>query len=128
MKTFVRLFVSSAGFGFVIAVAYWFIAHQEAAGTALLGVMMGALIFSAGYALVAERHADLEGDDPARTAKQAAGDTLGIFTTGSSWPILIALCALALLLGVLWSPFLAVLALAALLLCLWRLGAESART
>jgi Cytochrome c oxidase subunit IV len=128
MKSFVGLFGIAALFGLAIAVAYWFIAHQEGAGTALLGFMFAALAFAAGYAVLAERDADLEGDDPCKTSEEVAGEELGIFTTQSPWPILIAVCTLALLTGALWSPLLAIAGLLGMLLCFWRLGAESART
>lgn len=122
------LFAIAAAFGAAIAVAYWFVAHEEATGTALLGVMAAALAFAAGYAVVAERDADLEGDDPNETTLRVTGEELGIFTTNSPWPILIALCTLALLTGALWSPLLGLAGLVGMLLCFWRLGAESARS
>ena len=128
MRVFVWLFVSAALFGVAIAVAYWFIAHREAAGTALLGIMAAALAFTAGYAIVAERDARLEGDDPAESNEAVAGEDLGVFTIRTAYPVLIALCTLALLTGMIWSPLLGVAGLVGLLLCLWRLGAESART
>ncbi|HYL27949.1 MAG TPA: cytochrome c oxidase subunit 4 [Candidatus Nitrosotalea sp.] len=127
MKSFVGLFGVAALFGLAIAVTYWFVGHEEGAGTALLGIMFAALAFAAGYAMIAERSADLEGDDPSATSETAAGEELGIFTTHSPYPILIAVCTLALLTGALWSPLLAVAALVGMLLCFWRLGAESAR-
>lgn len=128
MKTFVALFGISAAFGCAIAVAYFLVAHEEGAGTALLGFMTAALSFTALYAIVAERHADLDGDDPQQRSDGAAGEDLGIFTTESAYPILIAVCALALLTGILWSPLLAVAGTIGMVLCLWRLGAESARS
>ncbi|HEX3672376.1 MAG TPA: cytochrome c oxidase subunit 4 [Candidatus Cybelea sp.] len=128
MKTFVALFGTSAAFGCAIAVAYFFVAHEEGAGTALLGFMAAALCFTALYAVVAERDADLEGDDPRETGADVAGEDLGIFTSESAYPILIAVCTLALLTGMLWSPLLGIAGLIGMLLCLWRLGAESARS
>ncbi|HET6274622.1 MAG TPA: cytochrome c oxidase subunit 4 [Candidatus Cybelea sp.] len=128
MKTFVGLFAIVAAFGFVIAITYWFVAHEEAAGTALLAIMGAALTFAAGYALLAERDARLEGDDPSETNEQVAGEVLDVFTTASPWPIVIAFCTLALLAGLLWSPVLAIAGLIGMILCFWRLGAESART
>ncbi|HEY6487317.1 MAG TPA: cytochrome c oxidase subunit 4 [Candidatus Cybelea sp.] len=128
MKAFVGLFAIAAAFGAAIAVAYWFVAHEEATGTALLGIMAAALAFAAGYAVVAERDAQLEGDDPSETTQRVSGEDLGIFTTNSPWPILIALCTLALLTGTLWSPLLGFAGLVGMLLCFWRLGAESARS
>ena len=127
MKSFVGLFAFAGGFGVAIALAYWFVAHEEAAGTALLGFMAAALIFAAGYAVIAERNADLEGDKPEEPMENAAGEDLGIFTKHSAWPVLVALSSLAMLVGALWSPVLGGAGLLALVLCLWRLGAESAR-
>lgn len=126
VKTFVTLFISSATFGAAIALSYWFVSH-EPTGTVLLGVMTGALLFTAGYAILGERDADLAGDAKEETPPEAAGEDLGIFTTESAWPILTAVSVLGMLVGLLWSPFLAVVGLAGLILCLWRLGAEAAR-
>lgn len=127
MKTFVGLFFSSALFGLAIVVAYWFVAHEETVGTALLAVMTAALGLTAGYAVIAERNADIDGDSPEITARDVAGEDLGIFTTESAWPILVAISATFMLVGLLWSPLLAAVGAIALILCLWRLGAESAR-
>ena len=128
MKTFVGLFAVVSGFGIVIAAVYWFVAHEEAAGSALLGMMSAALAFATAYPILAEREARLEGDDPGASTENSGGADLGVFTTESPYPILIAVCTLALLAGVLWSPLLGVFGLAGTIVCLWRLGAESART
>lgn len=127
MKTFVGLFFSSTAFGAAILIAYWFIAHQETTGSFLLGIMTAALAFAATYAVIAERNAHVDGDGEDLTPQDTAGEDLGVFTNQSAYPILVALCALFLLLGLLYSPLLAFVAIIALLLCLWRLGAESAR-
>ena len=127
MKTFVALFLSSATFGIVIATVYDLTSH-ELAGTFLLGIMAAALVFAAGYALVAERDANLDGDRKDESMGQAAGEDLGIFTTSSAWPILMAFSVLVFLIGAIWVPFLLFTGLAAMLLILWRLGAESNRT
>jgi hypothetical protein len=127
VKSFVGLFGIAAAFGAIIAVVYWFVAHEEATGTTLLGIMAAALAFAAGYAVVAERDADLEGDDPSESRESVAGEDLGIFTLRSPYPILLAFCTLAVLTGMLWSPLLGVAGLIGMLLCFWRLGAESAR-
>ena len=89
--------------------------------------MGAALAFAAVMRCLAERDAKLDGDDPSETNEQAAGEVLGVFTTDSPWPILIALCTLALFTGMLWSPLLGLRACGNVL-CFWRLGAESART
>ncbi|MBV8374756.1 MAG: cytochrome c oxidase subunit 4 [Candidatus Eremiobacteraeota bacterium] len=127
MKSFVGLFAFAALFGLVTAVAYWFVAHEEGTGTALLGFMFAALAFAAGYAVLAERDARLEGDNPNETNEQVAGEDLGIFTTATPYPILIAVSTLAVLAGAVWSPLLGVAGLIGMLLCFWRLGAESSR-
>jgi len=127
VKSFVGLFGIASLFGLAIAVTYWFVSHQEGAGTAFLGFMFASLAFATGYAVLAERDADLEGDDPDSTNEAVAGEDLGIFTTETPYPILIALSTLALLTGMLWSPLLGIAGLAGMLLCFWRLGAESSR-
>jgi hypothetical protein len=127
MRSFVGIFLVSAAFGAAIAIAYFFVAHEEGAGTALLGFMGAALSFAALYAVVAERDADLPGDYPYETSEEVTGEDLGIFTTETPYPILIAVCTLAILTGMLWSPLLGIAGLIGLLLCFWRLGAESAR-
>lgn len=126
MKTFVGLFVGSAGFGIVIAAIYFANSH-EPAGTVLLGIMATALLFAAGYAVVAERDAALAGDEGSNRSDDPAEEDLGIFTTHSAWPILIAFSVLFVLVGALWSPLVAGLAILSLGLCLWRMGEESNR-
>jgi len=126
MKTFVGLFASSAVFGAVISIIYWFSSH-EYAGTLLLGFMFCGLTFAAGYARVAERHADLAGDDPQRRHSESAGEDVGIVSKESAWPTALAFSILIFFIGLVWSDFLLIAGLVAMLLCLWRLGAESAR-
>lgn len=126
MKTFVGLFLSSAVFGAVISIVYWFSSH-EYAGTLMLGLMFMALTFASAYAVLQERRAHLAGDDKSMKHKDAAGDDLGIVTKESPWPLLFALSVLVLFIGVVWSDFLIFLGVVCMLLCLWRLGAESAR-
>lgn len=127
MKTFVLLMASSATFGSAIALVYWLVAH-EITGTLLLALLAAALLFTAGYAIVAERDASLVGDDPATSRDDASGERLGIFTARSAYPPIVGACAWALAIGVVWSPFIAAVATVGLVLALWRMGAESART
>ncbi len=126
MKTFVGLFISSAVFGIAIATIYELTSH-EMTGTFLLGIMAAALIFAAGYAIFAEREANLDGDRNDERMEQAAGEDLGIFTTSSAWPILMAFSVLVFLVGVVWVPLLLIVGLTAMLLIVWRLVAESNR-
>lgn len=127
MKTFVILFGVAALFGFVVDVIYWFSSKVEPAGTALLSVMTIALVWAALYAVVAERNARLSGDDPSKKHEDVAGEEVGIFTSASPYPILIALCVVFLLAGAVWSPLIGALALVAMIYCFWRLGRESSR-
>ena len=101
-----RLFISSAAFAIVIAVAYWLIAH-EIVGTFLLGFMAFALIFVAGYMVVAEREADLHGDRDDAKVSDGAGELVGTFTTRSPLPIWTALAVTCIGLGLVVSPTLA---------------------
>lgn len=126
MKTFVALFASSALFAAAACVIYWFASH-EFAGTMFLGFMCCALAFAAGYSMMAERDANLAGDDPQLQQKEAAGEDVGIFTKESPWPLVLALSILWTFVGLVWSDFMIFTGLAAMLLCLWRLGAESSR-
>lgn len=126
MKTFIGLFMSSAAFGAIISIVYWF-SSREYAGTLMLGFMACALAFAAGYAMIFERGSAIAGDDKELDQKEAAGEDLGIFTKESPWPILLAFSILWTFVGLIWSDFMIFTGLAAVLLCLWRLGAESAR-
>jgi hypothetical protein len=126
MRTFVGLFMSSAVFGAAISIIYWFASH-EYAGALLLGFMFCGLAFAAGYAMLAERDAEIQGDDPQRQHKEAAGEDVGIVTKESAWPTALAFSILWFFIGLVWSDFLLFTGLAAMLFCLWRLGAESAR-
>lgn len=126
MRTFIGLFLSSAAFAAVMSIIYWFASH-EYAGALLLGSMCCGLVFAAGYAMLAERSAQVEGDDPQMQHKEAAGEDVGIFTKESAWPAALALSILWFLVGLVWSDFMLFTGLAAILLCLWRLTAESAR-
>ena len=126
MKTFFGLFLSSAVFGAVASIIYWFASH-EYAGTLMLGFMACALAFAAGYALIFDRDTALPGDDPGLDQKEASGEDVGIFTKESPWPLLLAFSILWTFIGLVWSDFMIFTGLAAVLLCLWRLGAESGR-
>jgi len=127
VKSVVGLFLCSAAFGLVIALAYWWVAHGEMTGTVLLGVMTAALVFAASYALIAERNAALDGDDATMNSADSSGEDLGAFTTSSAWPILVAAGAALGLCGIPWSPLLAAAGFTIVIVCLWRMGAESAR-
>ena len=109
-----RLFISSAAFGIVLAIAYWLVAH-EIYGAFLLGFMAFALTFLAGYMIVSEREADFWGDDRDAAHPDAEGNLLGTYTIRSPLPICAALAITMLVLGVVISPTLAIVSIIAIL-------------
>ena len=113
MTVGLRMFLSSAAFSIVIAVAYWGVA-REPTGTLLLGVMAFGLSFVAGYMIVAEREAELWGDDAQADNAAAAGDIVGAYSIRSALPIGTAAALTFIGLGLI-SPTLAALAIIALL-------------
>jgi hypothetical protein len=103
-----RLFISSAVFSIVIAGAYWLLA-REPAGTMLLGFMAFALCFVAGYMIVAEREADLWGDDTRAASRDAAGEVVGTYSIRSPLPFWTALALTFVCVGLVVSPAIAAL-------------------
>jgi hypothetical protein len=121
-----RLFLSSTAFGAVIAIVYWSTTHERT-GTILLGIFGAGFLWVAGYLLVTRRRTPLDGDG-ARTPADLAGERIGIFTTASRWPILLALAATGTAVGFVLHPMLGVLSFAALLAVIWQLVRESTGT
>ena len=119
-----RLFLSSAFFGIVIALAYRLITH-DITGTLLLGSMALALSFAAGYMIFAERAADLVGDLTNAEHKDHAGESTGVFTLRSSWPITLAATSALLLLGATFNAPLAIGAFVIVLILIAHLIRES---
>jgi hypothetical protein len=113
MKVGLRLFLSSGAFAIVIATAYWLLAH-EAAGTVLLGFLAFGLSFIAAYMIVAEREADLWGDDARASSGGAAGEIVGSYSIRSPLPIASAAALACLGLGLVVSPTIAVLGIIAI--------------
>ena len=103
MKTGVRLLLSSVSFAVVIAAAYGYFTH-DIVGVIFLGMMALALIIVAGFIVIAEREAHLEGDKPDLTPLTAAGEELGTFSLESYWPITAALGTIMLISGVVFLP------------------------
>jgi cytochrome c oxidase subunit IV len=109
-----RLFLSSAAFGVTIALAYWF-TSREIVGTFMLGVMAFGLSFVAGYTIVAEREADLIGDEKNATIQSGAGELVGTYTVTSPLPLGSALAVTFVGLGIVVSPVITVLGILAVL-------------
>ena len=114
MTVGLRLFISSMTFAVTIAVAYWLVAH-EITGTFLLGFMAFALAVIAGYMLVAEREADVWGDQDDASQHDAAGQLLGTYSIRSPLPLWSAVAITCMLLGIVISPTLAALGFIAIL-------------
>lgn len=114
MTVGLRLFLSSAGFGIAIALAYWF-TSREIVGTFMLGVMAFGLSFVAGYMIVAEREADLIGDEKNATIQSGAGELVGTYTLTSPLPLGSAVAVTCIGLGIVVSPVIAVLGILAVL-------------
>ncbi|MBD5603611.1 MAG: cytochrome c oxidase subunit 4 [Candidatus Eremiobacteraeota bacterium] len=107
-----RLFISSATFAIGIALAYWF-TSREIVGTFMLGFMAFALGFVATYMIVAEREANLIGDEREATIEDGAGELVGTYTIRSPLPLAAAAAVTAIGIGIVVSPTIAILALLA---------------
>jgi hypothetical protein len=115
VKVAVTLFMSSATFTAVLAIAYWWVA-REPAGTTLLGFMTAALLVIAAYMFFAERRSDLYADKPNATMSEAAGEHVGTYVTQSRAPFWIGIAVSGLMLGLVVSPAAAGLGIIALCL------------
>jgi hypothetical protein len=89
MKISVRFLVLAGLFGIVIGIVYWYISY-EPAGTTLL-ILMGVAPMIMAY-VVWRRTAGRTFPEDENEASFAddAGDTLGHFSTGSLWPLVMA--------------------------------------
>ncbi len=108
-------------FGIFIAGVYGLTTH-DIVGVMFLGAMALALTVVAGYIVVAEREANLAGDQAETTPADVAGEELGVFTLESYWPILAAAGTALLLFGIVFVPGTSMwLALAGVALIAWTL-------
>jgi cytochrome c oxidase subunit IV len=90
MKTSIRFLVFAGLFGLLTGTAYWFVTY-EPAGTALLLMMGMAPLIIGGYFL---RHAHGRRppeDDPDAEHEATAGATVGSFSAGSVWPLVMGI-------------------------------------
>jgi cytochrome c oxidase subunit IV len=118
-----RVFLSSMTFGVAVAALYWFTTHENV-GTILLGLFGAGFAFVAAYLIVIRPKTRLDGDEQ-RAPAELAGETIGVFSLESPWPIVLACCTAALLIGVVLHPMLAAMAVIALFVTLWQLVRES---
>lgn len=89
MSATARFFLGWAIFSGLVALSYWF-ASYEAAGTVLLGFMMGAPLFVALFVFRSMRAARLPGDTADARPEELAGLRVGAFPTSSAYPIVVA--------------------------------------
>ena len=123
MTISLRMFLSSMTFGLVIAAVYWFTTHENV-GTVLLGLFGAGFAFVSGYLGVIKPKTRLDGDEQ-RAPSELAGETIGVFSLESPWPIVLACCTAGLLIGIVLHPMLAAFSLVALFVTLWQLVRES---
>jgi Cytochrome c oxidase subunit IV len=119
----IRLFVSSTSFGLVTAAIYW-ATTREYVGTVLLGLFGIGFGFVSAYLAKIRRKTRLDGDSD-RAPAELAGERIGVFSLESPWPVLLAICTAALLIGIVLHPMLALLAAICFGATLWQLVRES---
>ena len=105
MITGARVLGAAAAFLLLVAIVYWFVTY-EYAGTFLLGVMAGGLLFAAVYLAAASRGGRYPADQPDLRPEDAAGERLGAFAAASIWPIVLAGGVLVVLAGLVYGPWL----------------------
>lgn len=123
MTIALRMFLSSMTFGIVVAGLYYFTTWEKV-GTILLGLFGAGFAFVAGYTRVIQPKTRLDGDEE-RAPAEFAGETIGVFSLESPWPIVLACCTAALLVGIVLHPMLALVAFPALAVTLWQMVRES---
>ena len=117
------MFVSSMTFGLVVAAVYW-LATREDVGTILLGLFGAGFAFVSAYITVIKPKTRLDGDEQ-RAPAELAGETIGVFSLESPWPVMLACCTAGLLIGIVLHPMLAAVSVVALFVTLWQLVRES---
>jgi len=118
-----RIFISSMTFGILVAVAYWW-DTREIVGTFLLGLFAVGFGFVVAFLLSIRSKTKLDGDEQ-RAPAELAGEEIAVVSVESPWPVVLAVCATCMVVGIVLHPMLAVFALAAFLFVIWQLVRES---
>ena len=105
MKTERRVLLGAGSFAIAVAVVYWFLGYEEA-GFALLLLMGLASAFIGGYLLFRARGSARPEDDPDADHAAHAGDTVGRFSGGSIWPLVMGIGTALALQGFIYGAWL----------------------
>ena len=98
MKVSALFWAYVAAFGLVVGGIYWFLTYEDA-GTAMLLFMGAAGIVIGGYLFLKTRTVRLIEDDPNANHADAIEEEIGHFSSGSVWPIVMAVGVTLALLG-----------------------------
>jgi hypothetical protein len=90
VKTERRFLLGAGGFAVAVAIVYWFLAYEEA-GFAELLFMGLASAFIGGYLLYRAHGSRRPEDDPDAEHAAHAGETVGRFSAGSIWPLVMGI-------------------------------------
>lgn len=106
---------------------YW-IASYEPAGTAALVVTVVSLLFLAVYLAVQSRQVGLRPEDRADATLEESADEIGFFPSASVWPVTIAVAAMVIGYGLVFTQWIALPGVALLVFALAGLAVEAHRS
>lgn len=90
MKTERRFLLGAGAFAVAVAIVYWFLSYEDA-GFALLLFMGLASAFIGGYLLYRAHGSRRPEEDPDAEHADHAGETVGRFSGGSIWPLIMGI-------------------------------------
>jgi len=90
VRTEPRFLIGAGLFGAAVGVVYWFLSYEQAGTAMLLFMGLGSSFVGAYLLWKMGRVRRLEDDEDA-TMEQGAGQTVGRFSAGSIWPLIMGL-------------------------------------
>jgi len=90
VRTEPRFLIGAGLFGAMVGVVYWFLSYEQA-GTAMLLFMGLGSSFIGGYLLWKMGKVKRHEDDEDANMADAAGESVGRFSSGSIWPLVMGL-------------------------------------
>jgi hypothetical protein len=90
MRTSTWFWAYAGAFGFIVGAVYWFLTYEPAGSLLLVFMGLCGLVIS-GYLFLKVRRTRLPEDDPQAEFADHAGETIGHFSAGSLWPLLMGL-------------------------------------